>query len=54
MDEIFVDTTPSGPDGTANAPAEVADSDVKRAPYTIMVSAKVFSLLCLFKNRREN
>ena len=38
MDEIFVDTTPSGPDGTANQSSEVADSETKKTPYTIVVS----------------
>ncbi|KAK3091391.1 hypothetical protein FSP39_019529 [Pinctada imbricata] len=35
-EEIFVDTTPTGPDGTSNAPPEVSESDVKKAPFKII------------------
>lgn len=38
VDEIFVDTTPSGPDGTANQPSEISDTESKKTPYTIVVS----------------
>uniref|UniRef100_A0A8W8I3Z9 RNA polymerase III subunit Rpc25 domain-containing protein n=1 Tax=Magallana gigas TaxID=29159 RepID=A0A8W8I3Z9_MAGGI len=38
VDEIFVDTTPSGPDGTANQPSEISDTESKKTPYTIVGS----------------
>nr|XP_022312968.1 DNA-directed RNA polymerase III subunit RPC8-like [Crassostrea virginica]XP_022312969.1 DNA-directed RNA polymerase III subunit RPC8-like [Crassostrea virginica]XP_022312970.1 DNA-directed RNA polymerase III subunit RPC8-like [Crassostrea virginica]XP_022312971.1 DNA-directed RNA polymerase III subunit RPC8-like [Crassostrea virginica] len=38
VDEIFVDTTPSGPDGTANQSSEVTDTETKKTPYTIVGS----------------
>ncbi|XP_033751806.1 DNA-directed RNA polymerase III subunit RPC8-like [Pecten maximus] len=33
-DEIFVDTTPSSPENAAGE--EIADTEVKKAPYTIV------------------
>uniref|UniRef100_K1PAV3 DNA-directed RNA polymerase III subunit RPC8 n=1 Tax=Magallana gigas TaxID=29159 RepID=K1PAV3_MAGGI len=40
VDEIFVDTTPSGPDGTANQPSEISDTESKKTPYTIVSDGK--------------
>ncbi|KAL5018940.1 hypothetical protein ScPMuIL_004662 [Solemya velum] len=38
VDEIFTDTTPSGPDGSATETIEVTDPENKKPPYTIVVS----------------
>ncbi|XP_061182584.1 DNA-directed RNA polymerase III subunit RPC8-like [Saccostrea echinata] len=38
VDEIFVDTTPTGPDGTANQSSEITDTETKKTPYTIVGS----------------
>lgn len=37
VDETFVDTTPTGPDGTSVETSDNSDTDSKKSPYTIVV-----------------
>jgi len=41
---MFVDTTPAGPDGTSTEAKDRTDPEVKKAPYTLIVSIFVFSI----------
>ncbi|CAG2211149.1 POLR3H [Mytilus edulis] len=38
VDETFVDTTPTGPDGTSVETSDNSDSESKKSPYTIVGS----------------
>ena len=41
VDETFVDTTPTGPDGTSVDTVELTDPESKKSPYTITVSTLI-------------
>lgn len=41
VDETFVDTTPTGPDGGSEE-SDVSDVEAKKVPYTLIVSWREF------------